>query len=418
MRVMICYPWLDLGGAPNTAISIAKGIRELGHEVLFFTKPGGIYEERLQAADIEMIPASYSKALPHMYHLNAGAYRKMIRAIEDHSIDLIHCFHFNDYYLALFAAAARNIPVVYSAVWFLDDAPHPAYRGRVTFVAEEFLDKARGSFGGFPREMTVIPNRIDLETFHPDVASEDVAQKYDLPGDGYKIVFMSRVDPTKSKSLHHAVEAVKEIAAAGTRVYLVIAGDGVSFGDLAAKMENVNSELGYKAVILTGAVVETPGLLAWADIVLGIGRCAWEGMATGKPTLVVGENGLAGVVEPEKVDELKYYNFAGRNLEVPVGPGLLSEALNRIINDRELYERLASFSRQYVLDNYDYRKGAEKFEKLYQRALDDPRMTRMERFRLLLSVLRRGYFRQLYLVLRVVMRGYLGRGRPEDKMVH
>ncbi len=416
---MFCYPWLDLGGAPNTAITLAKGMKERGHEVVFFTRPGGIYEQRLRDLGIPVVPAPYHRFIPHLHHLNLRSYRAMVRAIDEHSIDLIHSFHYNHYYLALFAAAARNIPVVYSAVWFIRGRVYPRYRGRVSFVAEEFLDDARSILGDDPMEMTVIPNRIDLEMFNPGVDPSGVARKYGLPeGEGCRVVFMSRVDPLKRKSLLYAIEAVRQVSLSGRKVDLVIAGDGVSFGEISARADEVNAELGRKAVTLTGAVVETPGLLSWSDIVIGIGRCAWEGMATGRPVLVVGENGLAGVVEPGKVDELKYSNFAGRNLKSEVAPDLLAAEIVRMIDDADLRGRLSEFSRRYVMDNYDYRMGAERFEELYGRALGDPPLSRGDRISLFTSCVFRGYMPQLYTGLKLRFRRYFGRGRPEDRQVH
>ncbi|MCK4236021.1 MAG: hypothetical protein KAX38_02805 [Candidatus Krumholzibacteria bacterium] len=42
MRILICFPWLSLGGAPNSAITLAKGLKERGHDVFFFTKIGSL----------------------------------------------------------------------------------------------------------------------------------------------------------------------------------------------------------------------------------------------------------------------------------------------------------------------------------------------------------------------------------------
>ena len=418
MRILICYPWLDLGGASNTAITVAKGVKERGHDVVFFTKTGGMYEERLKKLDIPVISAPSHKFLPLMYHLNLKAYRLFCDTLDRYSIDLIHTFHYNHYYLSLFAAAKRDIPVVFSAVWYMQETPFPEYPGRVTFVAREFLDKARNTIGKHSREMTVLPNRIDLGMFHPDIDHTDFSRRFDLPDSGWKIVFMSRVDSLKFGSLSHAIEAIRLVALKGNRVTLVIAGDGSYFGDLKFRAEKVNEEIGHEVIKLIGAVLETPELLSWADIVFGIGRCAWEGMACGKPVFVVGENGFAGMAAPENVDELQYYNFAGRNIREPVDPGLLADRVEKIMGSEETYNKLAQFSTKYVMENYDYRAGAVKFEQIYEKAINDPPLNMYERVRLYFSNFIYGYCRQVYLAWRVKLRGYIGRGRNDDKIIH
>lgn len=385
MRIMFCYPWLDLGGAPNTSITLARGLKERGHDLFFFTKEGGMYEERLRAADIPVVHAPHHPVLPSMYHLNLRAYRILARAIERYKIDVIHAFHFNPYILSLFAAVGRNIPVVYTVVWLIPRIRYPSYPGRVIFVAEEFRDHAAGILGGRTREALVIPNRVDLDMFHPDVDWRDFAARMHLPGDGLKISFMSRMDHIKIGALRHVLRGMELLAARREGVTLAIAGDGPFAGEVARLAEGVNSRVGHRVVRLLGKILETPQLIAWADIVLGIGRSAFEGMAGGRVTLVVGENGLAGVVEPETSSTLQYYNFSGRNRTEPAEPALLADAIERIDSDPDRYDRLARYAREFVLERYDYHAGARQLESVYRRAISDPPIAWTERVRLLLE---------------------------------
>jgi glycosyltransferase involved in cell wall biosynthesis len=385
MRIMFCYPWLDLGGAPNTSITLARGLKERGHDLYFFTKGGGIYEERLGAADIPVVHAPHDPLLPGMYHLNLRAYRILSAALDRYDIDIVHAFHFNSYFLSLFAAVGRNIPVVYTVVWLMPRMRFPSYPGRVIFVAEEFRDHAGPILGDRPRDMLVIPNRVDLDMFHPDVDWRDFAARMHLPGDGLKISFMSRMDGIKIGSLRYILRGAELLAARRECVTLAIAGDGPLRGEVARLAEGINERAGRPVVRLLGTILETPQLIAWADIVLGIGRSAFEGMAGGRTTLVVGENGLAGVVRPETSSTLQYYNFSGRNLTEPAEPALLADAIERIADEPETSDRLARYAREYVFEHYDYRAGARQLESVYRQALEDPPLSRFERMRLLLE---------------------------------
>lgn len=415
MRILFCYPWLSLGGAPNTAITLARGLKERGHDIFFFTKTGGMNEEQLRHAGIPVITAPYDALLPHLYHLNPRAYRIFKATLESHRINIVHTFHLNSYFLALFAAPRMNIPVFFTAVWLLKiSAPFPTYPGRVFFVAEEFKDYAAHLFGERTRELIVLPNRLDLSKFRSDVEFDEFASRMNLPESGWKIAFMSRIDTIKMQSLRHAVRAAELLARSGKLVTLAIAGDGPLFTELESLTAEVNRTTGESVVRLLGTVHETPEFLSWSDIVLGMGRSALEGMACGKPTLVVGENGLAGVVEPERVSELQYYNFAGRNLTRPVAPELLADEITRIMSDRERYDTLAAFARKHVLEHYDYQRGAERLEKFYEEALRDPPLTRGDLARLFWTNTIHGYRMRWCVALRLRVRGVLGRGRKED----
>lgn len=404
MNILVTYPWLDLGGAPNTAITLAKGLKERGHKVWFLTREGGMYERRLREAGLTLVAAPYHRTLPHLYHLNRRAHRIMCRTIDDCRIDIVHAFHPHSWLLALFSAPPRGVPVFLTAVWFVGKSTFPDYPGWLLFVAREFMDQGLPLFGGRMRHAEVMPNRIDLEMFHPRVETSDFAREHRLAPGGCRIVFMSRIDHTKIRSLRSAVEAVRILGAGGGEVSLAIAGDGERAGELAALAREVNADLGREAVVVLGPVARTPELLCSADIVFGIGRCAWEGMACGKPTVVVGENGFAGIAEPGTVDELAYCNFAGRNRREPASPAELAAAVQGLIDSPGRRAELGAFARRYVLENYDYRAGARRLEELYTEALGATPLSGAELRRLRRTLWTRGYARRLWVALKLKRR--------------
>jgi len=304
--------------------------------------------------------------------------------------------------------------VIYTAVWFVEEWPYPPYPGRIVFVAKEFKDKSVHLFRGYPREMLVLPNRVDLDMFRPGIDYRDFAARFALPDGGWKMAFMSRIDSWKINSLRYAVKAAQILHSRGRDLTLAIAGDGPLFNELKELVANVNESSGKEIVRLLGAIEETPQFLSWADIVLGIGRCAWEGMACGKPTLVVGENGLAGIVEEENLEELAYYNFAGRNVKEPVSENLLADTIEKIMGDENYYEKLSRYARECAMEHYDYRAGVEKLEDLYERALSDPPLTAWEKVKLITMNFFLGYLPRAYIALRLFLRVKIGRGRPED----
>jgi len=414
MNILFLYPWLELGGAPADAITLAKGLKDRGHSVIFFTRSGGIHEGQLKELGIPYVSARYSRVFPKLYHLNLSAYRKLRETIDRHSIDIVHAFHPYSYILALLAAPFKDVPVVFTSVWFLKEWKYPYYPGRVIFVAREFRDQAEHLFGGYPREVQVVPNRVDTELFHPGVDCSRFAERYSLPLDGWKVAFMSRISSTKINSLAYAIEAVRILHSRGRHITLGIAGDGMLVNRLKELADEANDSAGRKIIKYIGPVENPREFLSWADIVLGIGRCAWEGMACGKPTMIVGEYGLAGIVEPEKFDELEYHNLSGRNLKEPVSEKLLADAIERVMSDRSCYESLSVYSRTCAVENCDYRKGVERIEKMYERALNEPPLTGLQKLRVFTSSFFRGYLPWVYYAAKIHVNALLGRGKPED----
>ena len=396
MRILFCYPWLDLGGAPKTSITLARGLKERGHEVYFFSKGGGMYEKLLVEAGIPLISAPYHSFLPLMFHLNGKAYRLLKKTIEDYSIDIVHVFHPNHYFLSLLIAPWKNIPVLFTAVWYQAAHSFPAYPGRVMFVAEEFLDHQKPYIGKHAREMTVLPNRVDLDKFSADIDWSEFAREKGLPGSGTKISFMSRLGSTKEKSVYYTMNAAQILAERGMEITLAIAGDGPLYSRFVEYGAQINSKYPREIIKFIGGIERTPEFLSWADIILGIGRSSFEGMATSKPTCIVGENGLAGVVSSDTVKELQYYNFAGRNIKSPREPSLLADTIEGIMEDGDRYSQLAEFARRYVIENYGYKAGAEKLEKTYEDVLGEKPLNLFEITRAVATSFLTGYCRTLY----------------------
>ena len=247
--------------------------------------------------------------------------------------------------------------------------------------------------------------------FRPDIDCSGFADRYGLPRSGVKLAFMSRIDSLKFNSIKYILDALRLLAERRDDVTLAIAGDGPLFGELSRLAEELNGETGRGTVRLLGSILDTPQFIAWADLVAGIGRSAMEGMAGGKPTLVVGERGLAGVVGPETVVELRHYNLSGRNLKTSVRPSLMAEAIERIMRDRGEYDRLASFARRCALELYDYRAGAEQLETIYAAALEESPLSTGKKAGVYLQNWIHGYGSQLYIALRLRARGLIGRGK-------
>ena len=142
-----------------------------------------------------------------------------------------------------------------------------------------------------------------------------------------------------------------------------------------------NQQLGREVVQAVGYVGDVARFMMAADIVMGIGRCAFEAMAIQKPTLIVGNLGFAGTVCEETVDQLAYYNFAGRNI-VEVCPAVkLCDELDDLLSNPMQRNALGPFCRKYVLENLSAARGAEQLEHVLLNEMAVPSRSAAERLR-------------------------------------
>lgn len=96
------------------------------------------------------------------------------------------------------------------------------------------------------------------------------------------------------------------------------------------------------------------------DVIVGMGRSVLEGVAMGKIGLVHGRWGTGGVITPETVEKLAWYNYSGRNSNGEVKTVgeivALIDAANTRSNGDAMYE--------YMTRNHDVRVVAKKYLEL------------------------------------------------------
>ena len=128
---------------------------------------------------------------------------------------------------------------------------------------------------------------------------------------------------------------------------------------IATEVNRINRQMEQNVITLVGTIYDPSGFFPLFDLVLGLGRSALESMSCGIPTVIVGPRGFAGIVCEEQIDNLAYYNFSGRNVKNKTDEKHIVKSIIQILKGSEKNRDLGTFSRRYVLENYDIKKGAK-----------------------------------------------------------
>jgi glycosyltransferase involved in cell wall biosynthesis len=115
---------------------------------------------------------------------------------------------------------------------------------------------------------------------------------------------------------------------------VVIAGDGPAKKHLC---QIIAEQGGSDYVELIGASTEVPSLIQRFSGVAGMGRVVLEGISARKPVVLVGYDGVKGVVDKQFLAKVAERNFSGRNLPTIDSNDFLSQ-LRRIAANGELSE--------------------------------------------------------------------------------
>lgn len=206
-----------------------------------------------------------------------------------------------------------------------------------------------------PERIRVVPIGADTRLFSPDPAVPEI------PG---RIVTTSSAD-VPLKGLIHLVEALAKLRTSNPSAHLVVVGKRAEDGPVHLAIERYG--LGDAVQFVKGiSDAELVDLVRGAQIACvpslyeGFSLPAAEAMATGTPLVAT-----TGGAIPE---------VAGADgescLAVPPGDAdALAAALDRLLGDRELRERLGAAGRERVLRRFTWARAAEGTVELYRAAV-------------------------------------------------
>lgn len=327
---------------------LKEGLEKTGHEVLIVTADPETREHYIQN-DILHCPAHAMKKF-YNYGVSVPISRKRLKIIEDFNPDIIHVHNeFTIGISASYIAKKLKKPLVYTLHTMYDDyiyyvAPKPLipFATKLSHKYVKYFAKSANAITGpskkcdeyikkeckIDTDVTVIPNPVELDKFHPSNITEEskkaFKEKYSIKDDEMLVCFCGRIG--KEKSIDVLFEYWAKTVKKEDRLRLVIIGDGPCKEELVT----LAKDLGISDMVtFTGAIPnhEMPPYYAACDIYVTASLSdtnsisMLEAMATGLPVL-------------HRFDELN--------------KGQVQNGVNGYIffNEYEMYEQLKAFQKK------------------------------------------------------------------------
>jgi len=229
---------------------------------------------------------------------------------------------------------------------------------RVIAISEAVRDHLINDFNVEKDRIELIHNGVDISRFEREFSNNDLLEtrhRFNL-GDGPVIGAIGRLSPVKGlDELVRASSRIKDVR-------LLIVGDGPE----KEKLTELTGELGIKErVRFMKSDPDTPRLLSIMDVFVfpsvqeGLGLSLIEALASGKAVVATDVGGIGSLV---KHDETGLLVKRGDSTQ-------LADTIKRLLNDKNLRERLGSNGRALAKTEYSLDKMADKTEKLYKALL-------------------------------------------------
>ena len=207
-------------------------------------------------------------------------------------------------------------------------------------------------------KVTVIPNGINLE----DNVNEKsiLLREYEN-----KKIILSVSHLKKSKGIQLNLKAISKNIKKYNNLFYIIVGSGKEKGELEkfskqlCIQNNVEfvGEIPHKKVMEYMSICDIFSLPSYNE---GFGVVYLEAMANGKPVIGVKGQGIDSIVEHKK----------NGMLVKPKDIDSLNKALTYLIENPQVAKKMGERARKLILENYTWKKNAEKTLKVYQEVLE------------------------------------------------
>lgn len=335
-----------LGGISSYTYLLTKELINRGDEVFVLTYP----HEDIQ--DIEDIPVFTAptlniKGIRGLLFFISATF-KLLWMIRKHKIDLVHAHYVMPPGLiavicSMLSGVKTAITIHGSDIFVLARNPilkrvilFTLKKSDYIFVVSDSLKQEILNLGieGIENKLSITYNAVDVERFKPGLKS-DFKEEIGIEPSKPVILFVGNLVWQKGvEYLIRAKEFINEDSV------IVIVGGGPLLDELKAIVEFENLE----DIIFTGARDDVHKIMPAADIVVlpsvseSFGIVILEAMASGKPMVATNVGGIPEVVNSETGIIV--------NPQDPVG---LAEAINKLLEDRNLQKSMGSAAREQVM---------------------------------------------------------------------
>lgn len=350
-----------VGGAETVLFNLMQHLNQDRFSVRALVVGQGGLDEKLRQHHFPVETFCFNRSY------NWSLISRIRRIIAEHRIDIVHSHlsRMNTYgFAAAFLSRAKNVMTVHGTTEFSGFLGRLYYAvggnlsGRVVAVSTGLADEFSARTKVRRRNITVIPNGIDVARFGAPVDREAVRRRFGLPDDARIILGVGNIRGIKGYD--YLVDAFARIAARDTRLVLVIAGVDM-FDTLVGLKEHARQSGFGDRIHFPGFVPDIETLYAAADLFAlssvteGFSLTTVEAMASRLPVVSTDclgpreiiTDGIDGVIVP------------GRD------PERFGEAMLELIEDGARCQAMGQVARDKVEGSFSITGSVAQFEALF-----------------------------------------------------
>ncbi len=366
MKIALTNDAKDISGGENFVIFLARGLRDLGHEIIICPLVESDLADASRALGFKTFEILYGKNGKEFV-----AVKQLVRALKNEHPDVLHSNAYFDRTIGAFATWAlgcKSVASVHSCFSIRHNITH-AVRNR--YFIDHFVPDGYSTSEILQQEdhipakkITVIHDAIpEDEVQFSNAAREELRREWNIPRDGIVIGSIGKL--VDFKGYTHLIDAAQRLVPLVPAVKFVIVGDG----ELRSSLEEKTAQLGLKEYILfCGYRTDLSALLSAFDIYT---QPSLDRGGETFPLAVISATAAGRPIVASDVGDVKYMVQHGRNglLVQPADPEVLAASLLTLMRNPSRRNQYGEASRKIFLDELSLKTMVKKFEELYLKLL-------------------------------------------------
>lgn len=369
LNILLSLMQLDIGGAETHVVELAKELKRRGFNIIV-TSNGGVYVKELEEAGIK----HYRVPMQNKNPINVmKAVRLLKRIITEEKIDLVHSHARIPSFILGKLQKRMGFPFVTTAHWVFTTRYGFKYitdwGEKTVAVSEDIKTYLMDNYNVPEGNIQVTINGIDTDKFSPKTDSAPARREFGIKDDDTVIVYVSRMDESRSLAAKQLIEAVPEADKYINSLKVIVVGGGDDFQNVKARADAVNEKLGRECIVMTGSRTDINDLIAPADLFVGVSRAALEAMAAEKPVIIAGNEGYIGLFGEDKLQIGIDTNFCCRGCAESSAQLIANDIKRFFAMDEKERRALASYGRELIKREYSVSRMAQDTMRVYDWAL-------------------------------------------------
>jgi len=361
-------------GEAAHALSLAKGLEERGHVVLFGARAGHELERR--ARDEGMRVASFAMKGRFNGVDDLRDFLKLRHAIRERGIELIHCHRGKDHWLAALArlCAGPRRPVLVRTRHVVTPVRGHAFNRwlyrratqgviAVSAAVRASLEAALQTDAAATGARVILPG-VDTERFSPGLRRPEVRRRLGAGPETALVGLIGRIQRVKGQ--RQFLEAAAAVARSCREAHFVLAGKGTPSQVEALRRYADRVGLPRERLTILGVLADLPDVLAALDVgvVASIGsegssRIALEYLASGLPVVATRVGGIPDLLDNERTGFLVESH----------NPTAMAESITRLVTDPGKRCAVGEAGRRSAVQTFSRARWLSETEAFYEEVL-------------------------------------------------